>query len=90
MRIIFDKCAVVKVLASPSKAGRTYMTVVDLDGGANFEFSSDELNVVEVSKFQGETGSLEGKFESYSFDDQKTGQRKQAWKGREVKFKPLK
>lgn len=89
MRIKWDRCSVAKVNVSPSRPGRLYVTIVDLDGGEKFEFSSDTLVYNDILKAQGVLGECEGKFESYGFVDN-NGAARLGWKGSEVTFKPLK
>lgn len=89
MRIIWDRSTVAKVNVSPSRPGRLYVTIVDLDGGEKFEFSSDTLVYQDILKAQGLVGVCEGKFESYSFTDA-NGAARLGWKGSDVTFKPHK
>lgn len=87
MRITWDRGSIAKVNVSPSKQGRLYVTVVDLEGGEKFEFSSDTLVYAEILGTVGQVGRIEGKFESYAFADQNTGAARLGWKGTEVTFK---
>lgn len=89
MKIIWEKCSIAKVNVSPTRQGRLYVTIVDLDGGEKFEFSSDTLPYQDILKVVGEVGRCEGKFESYSFVDN-NGSPRLGWKGSDVTFKPAK
>lgn len=89
MYIRWDRCTIAKVNLSPSKQGRLYVTVVDLDGGDKFEFSSDTLPYAEIMKVISQVGVCEGKFESYAYNDN-NGAARVGWKGTDVTFKPVK